>query len=259
MIQLNKLRGVKRRQVWLLAVFFLVLLTLTSIWRAAPILAERMASDSYVIQFGNFNITAGKKTSTTYRLTDTVGQTFAGPFGAYGSSTYFVGAGFQYIYQIQTFAFSISDVFIDLGTLTAGAHNTDSNVLRITTRGAGGYTVYAYELHPLRLLGGSATIADTTCNTGLCSESDADPWTTQTIAGFGFNAAGSTVPSDFVDSTYFRQFANLDGAETMKAVMTSPNIGSNDSATITYKAGISGTTAAGEYQTAVVYVAVPGY
>lgn len=221
--------------------------------------AQRLESDSYVIQFGNFNVTSGEKESATYKVTDTVGQTFAGPFGQYGSSSYFVGAGFQYIYQIDTFAFSISDVDIDLGVLTAGVHNTASNTLTITTKGAGGYTVYAYELHPLRHSAGTADIADTTCDNSLCSESTATAWTNQNIPGFGFNASGNDVPADFINSTYFRQFADLENTETMKVVMTDNDIASSEQATITYKAGIVGTQAAGDYQTGVVYVAVPGF
>ncbi len=226
---------------------------------AFPTLAQRLESDSFVIQFGNFNMTSGEKSSTTYDLTDTVGQSFAGPFGAYGSSNYFVGAGFQYIYQINPFRFTISDTTVDLGELTVGSHNTANNVLTITTGGASGYTVYAYELYPLRHQNGGADIPDTTCNAGTCDETTAQIWTTGTVPGFGFNATGATVPTDFVNSTYFRQFANREAAETMQVVMSSNNIGEADQATITYKAGISGTQAAGNYQTGVVYVAVPGY
>lgn len=239
--------------------FWLLLLAGLTVSASSRVLAERLESDSYIIQFGNFNITSGEKSSASYNVTDTVGQTGAGPFGQYGSSTYFVGSGFQYIYQIDTFAFSISDLSIDLGTLSAGSHNTDSNVLTITTRGAGGYTVYAYEQHPLRHQNGSDTIPDTTCDTASCDETNADPWTNTSIAGFGFNADGTTVPSDFVDTTYFRQFADNSTAETMQAVMDSNNIGSADTATITYKAGITGLTPAGEYQTGIIYVAVPGF
>jgi hypothetical protein len=226
---------------------------------ASPTLADRLESDSFIIQFGNFNITSGEKSSASYNLTDTVGQTAAGPFGSYGGSDYFVGSGFQYIYQIDDFSFTISDLAIDLGTLTPGSHNTDSNVLTITTRGGGGYTVYAYEQHPLRHEGGSVDIPDTTCDTTTCDETNADPWTNTSIAGFGFNSDGTTAPSDFVDTTYFRQFADNSSAETMQAVMSSSNIGDADTSTITYKAGIVGTQAAGNYETGVVFVAVPGF
>jgi hypothetical protein len=227
---------------------------------SAPIaLAERLESDSYVIQFGTFNITSGTKTSASYNVTDSVGQTAAGPFGSYGGSNYFVGSGFQYIYQIDDFSFTISDLTVALGTLTSGAHNTDTNTLTITTRGGGGYTVYAYEQHPLRHSAGVIEIPDTTCDGAACDETNADPWTNTSIAGFGFNSNGTTAPSDFVDTTYFRQFADNSTAETMQAVMTSANIASSDTTTITYKAGISGTQAAGDYETGIVFIAVPGF
>lgn len=221
--------------------------------------SSTLESDSYIIQFGNFNVTAGEKSSTTYNVTDTVGQSFAGPFGQYGSSTYFVGSGFQYIYQIKPFHFSISDLNIDLGELAIDAFGTDSNVLSITTHGASGYTVYAYELHPLRHQNGSVDLPDTTCNAGTCTQTTAAVWTNSSVQGFGFNATGATVPADFIDGTYFRQFADREAGEPMQPVMDSNTIGESDTATITYKAAAQGTQAAGTYQTAVVYVAVPGY
>lgn len=245
-------------------IFGVVAIVLAGVFLAGPgvsrVLADRLESDSYIIQFGNFNVTSGEKSSASFNVTDTVGQTGAGPFGAYGSSNYFVGSGFQYIYQIDTFAFSISDVLIELGTLTSGVFNNDSNVLTITSRGGGGYTVYAYEQHPLRLSSDDTTIIpDTTCDAGTCSEITAQPWVNPAIPGFGFNADGTTVPSDFINTTYFRQFANLAAAETMQVVMSSPTIATSDTATITYQAAVSGIQAAGEYATGIIYIAVPGY
>lgn len=242
----------------------LVGIVLAGIFLAGPgvsrVLADRLESDSYIIQFGNFNVTSGEKSSASFNVTDTVGQTGAGPFGAYGSSNYFVGSGFQYIYQIDTFAFSISDVLIELGTLTSGVFNDDSNVLTITSRGGGGYTVYAYEQHPLRLSSNDTTIIpDTPCDAGTCTETTAQPWVNPAVPGFGFNADGTTVPSDFINTTYFRQFADISTAEVMQVVMSSPTIASSDTATITYQAAISGIQAAGEYATGIIYVAVPGY
>ena len=77
--------------------------------------AERLESDSYIIQFGNFNVTSGTKTSGNFSLTDTVGQTADGPLS---NGNYFVGSGFQYLYQIGEFSFSISDLSIDNLTVT---------------------------------------------------------------------------------------------------------------------------------------------
>lgn len=235
----------------------LTLTTLVTMLIANPALADRLESDSYIIQFGNFNIAAGEKSSASYTLTDTVGQTGNGPYGSYGSSSFFVGGGFQYIYQINSFGFTISDVSLDLGSLAVDTHSTAANNLTITTRGAGGYTVFAYKLHEFRHSDGSTTIADTICDSGACTHTAAAIWINQSVAGFGFNSDGDDTPSDFIDSTYFRQFA--DDSTVMQAVMNSASIAESRQTTITYKAGIASSQTSGNYQTGIIYVAVPGY
>ncbi len=226
---------------------------------AREALAERLESNSYVIQFGNFNVTSGEKSSASYSVTDTVGQVGAGPYGEYGTSSYFVGGGFQYIYQIDRFSFTISDLTIDLGQLTPGSHSTDSNTLTITTRGAGGYTVYAYERAPLTQVSGNETIPNTTCDSATCSYTTAGVWSNQSIPGFGYNMSGHDIPAAFVDGTYYKAFADDAQAQAMQAVMSSANAANQRQATVTYKAGVSGSQASGNYETDIVFVAVPGF
>jgi hypothetical protein len=218
--------------------------------------AERLQSSSFVVQFGNLNMGSGEQNSSSYNLTNTTGQTAAGPFDGL---TKVLGSGFQYIYTIGTFSFSISKLNIDFGTLVPNAHSTDSNVLTLNTKGAGGYTVYAYELHPLRHANGTTTIPNTTCDAADCTYTVAKTWTTQTIPGFGFNATGNHVTSDFISPSYFRPFADQSASQAMQAVMQATDIAQQEQATITYKAGITGSQTAGNYQTAVVFIAVPGY
>lgn len=223
------------------------------------VFSDRLESQSFVVTFGNFNVTSGEKSSLTYNLTDTVGQVANGPYGQYGVSGYFVGGGFQYIYQIDTFSFRITDVSVELGELSPNTHVTATHDLIITTKGAGGYYVYAYEKNPLRHVNGSPDIPDTSCNAGTCTISSAAIWNNTSVPGFGYNMSGNDIPSDFIDSTYYRPFADQSASDPMQVVMSSTNIASNRTATVTYKAGISGTQAAGDYATTVSYVAVPGY
>jgi hypothetical protein len=219
-----------------------------------------MESNSYVIQFGNFNMGSGEQDSTSYKLTNTMGQIAAGPYGEYGTSGYFVGGGFQYIYQIKNFSFNLSKTSVELGLLSPNSHNTDSHTLSITTRGAG-YVGYAYEQGPLSLVtNNSITIPDTTCDDGSCDETQASIWTNSNIGGFGFNLSGDHVASDFINSNYFRQFANKSQNEAMQAVMSSHDVANNDEATITYQAGLTTESqTAGNYATYVAYIAVPTY
>jgi len=216
--------------------------------------AETMSSESYKIIFGNFNITAGKKSSSSYTLTDTVGQTAAGEFD---SSGYIVKAGFQYLYALYDFSFQISDLTIDFGTLVPGAPVTATNVLTVSAPGAG-YAVSVFENHPLEN-GDGNQIPDTTCDDGSCTEAQAAPWTLTTTHGFGFNLSGDDVASDFVDGSYFRQFANLAGGESPQVIMSSSQAGKNRQATVTYKVNISGDQAAGEYSNNLVFIATPSY
>ena len=234
------------------------LLVMAMILTTTVATAENLSSDSYLIQFGNFNVTSGEKSSDSFAVTDTVGQFGAGPYGQYGSSSYFVGGGFQYIYQIPEFSFRLSKLAVNLGELTPGVHNTDDHTMTISTRGAGGYTVYAYEEHELQHSNGATTIVDTSCDSG-CTISAAGIWSNQSQPGFGYNMSGHDIPSDFIDNSYFRPFATFADSDPMQPVMQSTNIAQDREATITYKAGLIGSQAAGRYETTVVFVAVPGY
>lgn len=229
------------------------------IWVSWPAQAENMNSDSYSIQFGNFNITAGEKSGPNYKVTDTVGQTGAGPYGTFGVSNYFIGGGFQYIYQIPEFEFSLSALSVDFGQLLIGNHATQNHTMTITTRGANGYTVYVISEHPLRHQTGSHAIPYTSCDAGTCTISAAGNWTNTNVPGFGYNMSGPTVPTDFTSSSFFRPFPDREAAQSPQVVMSSPDIANNETATITYQAGIDANQAAGSYQTAIQFIAVPGY
>lgn len=222
-------------------------------------IADRFDSANYTIQFGNFNITSGEKSSVNYNVTDTVGQTGAGPYGGLGTSSYVIGGGFQYIYPLRDFEFSLSSLAIDMGTLLPGAPSTKNHTMTVTTRGAGGYVVYALADHSLRHSDGTTTIPATTCDAGTCTISTAQLWTNANIPGFGFNMTGQDIPADFSTSSYFRPFADKSLSQAMQSVMTSANLAIDHVATVTYKAGVSGSQAAGSYTTTVNYIAVPAY
>jgi len=215
-----------------------------------------MLSPSYQIQFGNFNVTSGEKSSTSYKLTDTVGQIAP---GAYDGTGYIVKSGFQYIYPFQTLSLKISKLTIDLGELTPRQFSSNNHTLTVDTNGAGGYSVQAAESHPLRLQSGITIIPDTTCDSGTCSESTASTWTTATNYGFGFNVSGNDVAADFSSANHYRQFANLAGAETFKTIMSGSGVSVNRVSTVTYKVAVSGSQNAGLYETLVIYNLIPTY
>lgn len=222
---------------------------------AVPVLAvERMESDSYKIRWPNLNMTSGSKSSANYNILDTVGQTAP---GEYDSAGFKVKAGFPYIKTILPFSFTISDLSIDFGSLTPETFSTQTNTLTVTSGGAGGYSVTAQESRPLTVQSGAATIPDTNCDNDACSETSAGIWINTAKYGFGYNMSGDDVPAAFADSTYFKQFADASQSETAQTVMSSANVGTNRTATVTYKVNTGPLQTAGDYENAITFIAAP--
>lgn len=236
--------------------FLFLLITYYLLPVTSALAVERMESNSYKIRFPNLNMTSGSKSSENYNILDTVGQTAP---GEYDSAGFKVKAGFPYLKTIIPFSFTISDLSMDFGTLTPGSFSTQTNSLTVSSGGAGGYSVIALENSPLTAQAGSATIPDTTCNSGACSETSAGVWNNTTKYGFGFNMSGNDVPAAFVDSTYFKQFADASLSETGQVVMSSSNVGKSRTATVTYKVNIAATQTAGDYENAITFIATPTY
>ncbi|MGB9911598.1 MAG: hypothetical protein ACPLKP_03315 [Microgenomates group bacterium] len=221
-----------------------------------PIGAQsKIRSDNYEITWPNVNMGGGTPGSTNYQLGVTTGQTAP---GLYSSTGYKVRAGFQYIHSIIPFSFSISDISVDFGTLSPQTPITQQATLKVSVGGAGGYVVKVSENHPLTSTAGS-TIPDTNCDNGNCSESQAQVWAQNTTYGFGFNMSGTDIPSDFINSSYFRQFADRSLGESPQTIMSGPNVGRNKQATITYKVNISPLQSAGVYQNILTFLAIPTY
>lgn len=228
------------------------------------VFAQHFESDSFQIDWGNFNMTSGNKTSTNYRLSDTVGQNAPGQYDRTG---YILKSGFQYIYDtFYQFSFSIDDLSIDFGVLVPSIGSTDSNIITVTSPSGNGYEILVHENHPLSLASGT-TIPDTNCNSG-CNEYTSGVWTNSSAYGFGLNALGINssgvttgigTSNYFSDSTYFRQFANYAAAETPQVIMSENSPAKSRSARITYKANISPQQAAGNYENAIIFTAIPKY
>lgn len=246
--------------------FLILILFLFIIYhlRSTTTLAQSFDSNSFHIEFGNFNMTSGKKNSPSYTLTDTVGQNAPGKFS---SSGYVVKAGFQYIYDIsEKFSFSISDLDLPFGSMTPNVGSTQSNTITITSPAGHGYEILAIANHPL--VSNNYTIPDTRCNSNDCTINLSAPWTLSTTYGFGFNALGinssGTVTNIgtsnyFTNSTYYRPFASLSKNELPQVFMSENTRVKDRQARITYKVNISTNQAAGNYSNLVNLIAIPKY
>ncbi len=237
--------------------FFIFFLFLASCFlNLNSIQAFTFSSSSYIIDWGNFNITSGKKNSTNYQLTDTVGQNAPGLFT---SSGYKVKSGFQYIYETMApFSFAVNQLDIDFGTLTPEIGVTAVGTLQITSPAGHGYQITASENHPLYISPTSA-IPDFPGDNNLASESTSDTWNSSTTYGFGFNAQGDGTTSYFSSTSHFRQFADLSQSEIAQVIASEDTPQTNRTQTITYKVNISPQQAAGRYQNSINYTAVPKY
>ncbi|HZZ98597.1 MAG TPA: hypothetical protein VFG51_01560 [Candidatus Saccharimonadia bacterium] len=215
-----------------------------------------MSSNSYIIQMGNINMTSGTKSSASYQVTDTVGQNAPGQFS---SSSYYVKAGFQYIYTIGKFKFMLSNSAVNFGSLTPNQFSTGSTIVTISAKGAGGYNVTTSENHKLRTAGATASIPDTTCDSGTCTETAAAVWSTPSNNGFGYNVTGNDIPAAFVDATYFKQFADISANKAAQIIMSNSGVAFNRQATVTYQVSVAGSQGAGNYENSITYIAIPGY
>jgi len=110
-------------------IFAILLLTIPYSLITIHSFAVLMDSSQFKIESANVEIAGGNKSSTSYKLSDTVGQLAA---GEYSSSGYVVKAGFQYLHSIIPFSFSISDTNIAFGTLVPDIPSTATTNLTIS-------------------------------------------------------------------------------------------------------------------------------
>jgi hypothetical protein len=238
--------------------FVLIILNLSFLtFNLGKVNSVPMDSSRFKIESANIEIAGGNKSSTSYNLSDTVGQLAA---GQYSSTGYVVKAGFQYLHSIIPFRFSISNINIGLGILVPSTPSTATTNLTVYFGSAGQYQVTAIEEGPLKTQSSNA-IPDTTCNGGgdTCSESLAKVWSSTSAYGFGYGMSGNDVPSDFINNTYFRPFPDRTAAESPATVMTSISVGKNRISTVTFKANISSIQQSGSYQTVINFVATPSF
>ncbi len=241
----------------LLARMLLFLLLFFSIFNLKKIQAINMESSKFKMESANVSTAAGSKSSDNYQLSDTVGQTVAGQFA---SSGYVIKAGFQYLKSIIPFRFTVSNTNVNLGTLIPNTFSTSQITLKVDFGSAGEYQVLAYEEYPMKNPTG-ITIPDTSCNGGseTCNKLLAKLWNSTSTYGFGYNMSGDDIPADFINSNYFRPFANKENGDNPVVIMSSSNVGRNRQSTLTFKANISSVQPAGSYQTVIHFIAIPSF
>lgn len=238
-----------------LGTFISLILLILSL--ASTTQAQTMRNNDYILKWGNFNSVAGRASDGNTNITFTGGQT---AIGLYSGSNFKVRSGFQYIYSIIPFTFTISSTTINFGTLNPGEPITRTNNLIISNGSAFGYQVTAQENHELRVLSTGQTIPDTTCDAGTCTETTSALWNSPLTYGFGYRCddiSGTDCSTDFNTANFYKQFANTEQTETPQVIMSGAEVGRDLEIEVTYKVNISASQAAGGYQNSIMYIATP--
>jgi hypothetical protein len=226
---------------------------------ASKALAQTMSNSQYIIQMGNLNSISGHPTGSGYALLYTAGQTSP---GLYSGTNYKVRAGFEYILSIIPFRFTISNTFVDFGTISPTYPVFRTSQLTVSNGSTYGYQVTASQNHNLRDIGSGNEIPPTACDSGPCTTSSAGPWTSSLTYGFGYrcdNNNGTDCDSQFLPPTYSNYYRPFVSSPSAVMVMSGTNVGRNKQVTITYQVNVSRIQAAGLYTNVINYIATPKF
>ena len=208
-------------------------------------------SQNYKLTWGNLNDFSGNKSSANYNLTDTGGQTAP---GLYQSANYKTMAGFEYLYSIIPFSFSLSNNNIDFGTLSPNSPKTDTTDLTVSSGAAHGYKVTVRENHQLQRQGETGVyIQDATGDNSDITYQNAGAWNLNSTYGFGYTLA-NIIGTDAVFSSGYKQFADESITEEPQSIMQKNGVARESKVQLTYKVNVNALQEAGTYQNIITYI-----
>jgi hypothetical protein len=144
---------------------------------------------------------------------------------------------------------------VPFGTMNANTFKKGCQTLTLNTNAGDGYSLTSQETDQLTNAG-SQTIADTTCDTGTCTETTSAAWATASANhGLGHTCVGLDCVATYSSGSNFRQFASIADSETAVQMMASSSPVTNSTSTVVYKISVSGSQPSGDYTNVVVYIA----
>lgn len=165
---------------------------------------------------------------------------------------------------------------VPFGELLISGFTYAAQGLTVSTNAVGGYSVTAVENDQLGRNGGtclgdntgSTCIPDSAGDNSTMSHTSGDEWSSSTVKGFGYtldnsNATGLTPAFEYDSSTgscdgtgdCFRQFADAEDSQAPQTVFSHNDVADNHNLYVCYKAVISATQAAGNYENYITYTA----
>ena len=146
---------------------------------------------------------------------------------------------------------------VPFGSVTSSAFRNAAHILSVSTNALGGYAVTASESAALTMLDTPAnTIPDTTCGSA-CTVTAIGLWTSTAYKGFGYalaNKTGSPVAAANLYNNGGAYMARPFG-RTAESIMDNTAVVDLDQAYVCYRAIVSGSQAAGDYENYVTYIA----
>lgn len=152
----------------------------------------------------------------------------------------------------------LDNTLLDFGPLGPG--NPVTRTVELSVKTNTGYQVVSYENHsPTNKK--NASVPDTTCEDGQCTETQESLWKNTLTYGFGFRC-DNLMDSDcigFTQDNFYRQIANLSRKEHPASALS--GVGSIDEkkAKLTFKINSSGTQEPGSYTNNIIIIALPDF
>ncbi len=163
--------------------------------------------------------------------------------------------------SVDSTAYSVPFGSLSLNTFADAVQN-----LTVSTNANYGYVVTAAEDDELGKDGATTPfIADTTCNSGPCTISAEQEWTTATNNGFGYslqNVDAASISFEYntgAGTFKARPFANLADTETPQTLFSSSAVADSQNAYVCYRLSVGATQAAGDYENVIIYRATASF
>lgn len=219
-------------------------------WPANQALAQaEQTSGSYKVKTPTLDEAGPKKSSGSYGLGDSVGQTFQGKTT---SASYNVYAGFQY-YGETLLTLSIAcAASVAIPAVSPGTPQSATDTCTINSNSTSGYTLYTWENNdPTR----TAPPTETIPAASLGPYTAPVPWNNGSSQGLGFSLSGPTVAAKWNSGSNFASFVTSPAAANTYG---SSLPGGTTDVVVTYRFDAPVSKPAGTYQNEVYYYITGG-
>ncbi|MEK7623027.1 MAG: hypothetical protein AAB430_04055 [Patescibacteria group bacterium] len=157
---------------------------------------------------------------------------------------------------------------VPLGTLAIDSFSDGAQNLKVSTNGVGGYAVTAIENDQMGKDGGTATFIPDTSADASATEDVWDDWTSTNNKGFGYSiqnndafdvtftyASASSSCAGGAGAFCSRRYPATADSETVRQLFYSTTVADSEDIDLCYRAVISNTQAAGDYENNITYTA----